>query len=67
MVLGGENPDDANLAKVSFTVHKSGDYHICIMFSARHVKGSPFVKKFEAGKTFLSNLDPLVKGHGAYT
>lgn len=50
MTLGGINPEDANLAQVSFTVHKSGDYNIAIMFSSRHVKGSPFTKKFEAGR-----------------
>lgn len=49
MTLGGVNPEDANLAQVSFTVHKSGDYTIAIMFSSRHIKGSPFIKSFEAG------------------
>lgn len=49
MTLGGENPEEVNLASVSFTVHKSGEYTICVMFSGRHIKGSPFNKKFEAG------------------
>lgn len=50
MTLGGMKPEEVNLAQVSFTVHKSGDYTVCIMFSSRHIKGSPFTKKFEAGK-----------------
>lgn len=54
MTLGGINPEDANLAQVSFTVHKSGDYNIAIMFSSRHVKGSPFTKKFEAGRILFA-------------
>ncbi|WAR20444.1 AREL1-like protein [Mya arenaria] len=49
MTLGGENAEEANLAKVSFAVHKSGEYTISVMFSSRHIKGSPFSKKFEAG------------------
>ncbi|XP_053395047.1 apoptosis-resistant E3 ubiquitin protein ligase 1-like [Mercenaria mercenaria] len=49
MTLGGSKPEEVNLAQVSFTVHKSGDYTVCIMFSSRHIKGSPFTKKFEAG------------------
>jgi len=56
MTLGGVNPEDSNLAKVSFAVHKSGDYSIAIMFRARHVKGSPFTKKFEAGNKFVKYL-----------
>lgn len=50
MSLGSVDPNKANEARVSFTVHKSGDYLISIMFSARNIKGSPFTKKFEAGK-----------------
>ncbi|XP_052269096.1 apoptosis-resistant E3 ubiquitin protein ligase 1-like isoform X1 [Dreissena polymorpha] len=49
MTLGGVNQEDANLLKVSFTVHKSGEYTICVMIGGRHIKGSPFTKKFEAG------------------
>ena len=49
MTLGGSKADEVNLAQVSFTVHKSGDYTVCVMFSSRHIKGSPFTKKFEAG------------------
>ena len=53
MVLGSVDPNNANVATVSFTVHKSGDYLISIMFSARNIKGSPFTKKFEAGMCTL--------------
>ena len=55
MSLGGVGEDDINIARVAFTVHKSGEYHIRVMFSARHIKGSPFTKTFEAGE-FVSNL-----------
>ncbi|XP_061172830.1 apoptosis-resistant E3 ubiquitin protein ligase 1-like [Saccostrea echinata] len=40
---------DQNAIKTSFTVHKSGSYKISIMVSGRHVKGSPFTKRFEPG------------------
>ena len=53
MSLGSVDPDHANEARVSFTVHKSGDYLVSVMFSTRHIKGSPFTKKFEAGRSCL--------------
>ncbi|XP_071079014.1 apoptosis-resistant E3 ubiquitin protein ligase 1-like [Haliotis cracherodii] len=49
MDYGSVEPTNANLAKVSFTVHKSGEYKISVMIGAKHIKGSPFTKIFEAG------------------
>ncbi|KAK6183620.1 hypothetical protein SNE40_011062 [Patella caerulea] len=46
---GFKEADSSNMAKVSFTVHKSGTYNISVMIGARHIKGSPFNKVFEAG------------------
>ena len=39
-----------NLARVSFTVHKSGVYSIAVMVGGRHVKDSPFTRSFQPGK-----------------
>ncbi|KAJ8308581.1 hypothetical protein KUTeg_013455 [Tegillarca granosa] len=44
-----KNDPDSNTIKVSFTVHKAGEYRITIMVSGRHIKDSPFIKRFEAG------------------
>ncbi|XP_041353724.1 apoptosis-resistant E3 ubiquitin protein ligase 1-like isoform X2 [Gigantopelta aegis] len=49
MEYGSVEPTNANLARVSFTVHKSGEYKISVMIGARHIKGSPFSKFFEPG------------------
>ncbi|XP_076442500.1 apoptosis-resistant E3 ubiquitin protein ligase 1-like isoform X1 [Babylonia areolata] len=49
MEFGSDLPSDVNLARVSFTVHKSGDYVISVMIGGRHIKGSPFSKTFEPG------------------
>ncbi|XP_070180625.1 apoptosis-resistant E3 ubiquitin protein ligase 1-like [Littorina saxatilis] len=47
--FGSDQPSDLNLARVSFTVHKSGEYVISVMIGGRHIKGSPFAKTFEPG------------------
>lgn len=47
--LGSEEPCNANVARVSFTVHKSGEYSISVMIDGHHIKGSPFKKTFEPG------------------
>ncbi|XP_064603718.1 apoptosis-resistant E3 ubiquitin protein ligase 1-like [Liolophura sinensis] len=49
MEYGGPDPNSANIAKVSFTIYKSGEYLISILIGGRHIKGSPFKKNFEAG------------------
>lgn len=49
MECGGSDPKDVNMARVSFTVHKSGEYVISVMVGGRHIKGSPFSKSFEPG------------------
>jgi hypothetical protein len=36
---------------ISFTVHKSGTYKIHVMVNGKHIKGSPFIKAFEAGNS----------------
>ncbi|ESO94312.1 hypothetical protein LOTGIDRAFT_215855 [Lottia gigantea] len=65
MEFGFKEPDLSNMAKVSFTVHKSGTYTISVMIGARHIKGSPFNKVFEpgpidAGKTGFMNYSSTV-------
>ena len=47
--FGSDEPSDANLARVSFAVHRSGEYVISVMIGGRHIKGSPFSKTFEPG------------------
>ena len=47
--LGGADPAEANTARVAFTVHRAGDYRVAIMIGAKHIRGSPFVKKFQSG------------------
>lgn len=54
MEYGGPDPTSANIAKVSFTIYKSGEYLISILIGGRHIKGSPFKKNFEAGKFFVA-------------
>ena len=46
---GGKAENEANKARVAFTVHRSGEYRISIMIGARHIRNSPFNKKFKAG------------------
>lgn len=48
--LGSENdPNNANIAKVKFTVRTAGQYKISVMIGASHIAGSPFFKTFLAG------------------
>jgi hypothetical protein len=46
---GGSGNNVTNIAKVSFTVHKSGQYRIVIMVAGAPMKGSPFTKTFLPG------------------
>ncbi|XP_071161964.1 apoptosis-resistant E3 ubiquitin protein ligase 1-like isoform X1 [Mytilus edulis] len=41
--------DNASSVSVSFTVHKAGPYKIHVMVHGKHIKGSPFIKVFDAG------------------
>ena len=43
--------DNSNAVSISFTVHKSGTYKIHVMVNGKHIKGSPFIKAFEAGNS----------------
>lgn len=48
--LGSEsNPNNANIAKVKFTVRTAGQYKISIMIGSNHIAGSPFVRNFLPG------------------
>lgn len=48
--LGSEtNPNNANVAKVKFTVRTAGQYKISVMIGTTHIAGSPFVRNFLAG------------------
>lgn len=40
------DPNEANIAKVKFTVRTAGEYHIAVLIGSNHVGGSPFVKTF---------------------
>ncbi|CRK94157.1 CLUMA_CG007676, isoform A [Clunio marinus] len=40
------NPNNANEAKVKFTVRTAGQYKISIMIGSSHIAGSPFTKTF---------------------
>lgn len=46
---GGQDPNDANLVVVKFSVRKSGQYSIHVMVENAHVRGSPFLKTFLPG------------------
>ena len=59
---GGPDAGDMNSTKVAFTVHKSGEYKISVMVGARHIRGSPFIKKFKPGKLWVM-FYPLKLGH----
>lgn len=50
MEVGGTEPNTVNVARVSFTVHRAGEYQISVMIGGRHIKGSPFKKHFDAGE-----------------
>lgn len=47
--LGSSNPNQANVAKVKFTVRTAGEYQIAVLIGSNHVAGSPFVKTFLPG------------------
>lgn len=47
--FGGEDPNDANLVVVKFSVRKSGNYTIHVLVDNAHVRGSPFLKTFLPG------------------
>ncbi|ODN02096.1 Apoptosis-resistant E3 ubiquitin protein ligase 1, partial [Orchesella cincta] len=47
--FGGQDPNEANLVVVKFSVRKSGQYSIHILCENAHVKGSPFQKTFLPG------------------
>lgn len=48
--LGSEtNPNNANVAKVKFTVRTAGEYKISVMIGSTHIAGSPFVRNFLPG------------------
>lgn len=40
------DPNEANIAKVKFTVRTAGEYQIAVLIGSNHVGGSPFVKTF---------------------
>lgn len=49
--LGSEsNPNNANVAKVKFTVRTAGQYKISVMIGSSHISGSPFTKNFLPGQ-----------------
>ncbi len=43
------DPNNANEAKVKFTVRQAGQYKISIMIASSHIAGSPFTKSFVPG------------------
>lgn len=48
--MGSEsNPNNANVAKVKFTIRTAGQYKISVMIGSSHVAGSPFVRNFLPG------------------
>lgn len=47
--FGGQDPNDANLVVVKFSVRKSGQYSIHVLVENAHVRGSPFLKTFLPG------------------
>ncbi|EDV21645.1 uncharacterized protein TRIADDRAFT_64220 [Trichoplax adhaerens] len=56
-----ENP--RNLVHlVRFVAHRSGSYTVSIMRSGQHIRGSPFIKIFDAGP-----VDPLKTAFANYT
>lgn len=44
------DPNNANEAKVKFTVRQAGQYKISIMIASSHIAGSPFTKSFVPAK-----------------
>ncbi|XP_017860169.1 PREDICTED: apoptosis-resistant E3 ubiquitin protein ligase 1 isoform X4 [Drosophila arizonae] len=43
------DPNNANIAKVKFTVRTAGQYNISVLIGASHIAGSPFVRNFLPG------------------
>uniref|UniRef100_A0A182S5L9 Apoptosis-resistant E3 ubiquitin protein ligase 1 PH-like domain-containing protein n=1 Tax=Anopheles maculatus TaxID=74869 RepID=A0A182S5L9_9DIPT len=43
------DPNNANIAKVKFTVRTAGQYKISVLIGSSHIAGSPFVKTFAPG------------------
>lgn len=45
----GTDPNNANIAKVKFTVRAAGQYKISVLIGTSHIAGSPFLKTFVPG------------------
>lgn len=43
------DPNNANIARVKFTVRTAGEYKISVLIGSNHVAGSPFVRTFVPG------------------
>ncbi|XP_021704031.1 apoptosis-resistant E3 ubiquitin protein ligase 1 isoform X1 [Aedes aegypti] len=43
------DPNNANIAKVKFTVRTAGQYKISVLIGSSHIAGSPFLKTFIPG------------------
>lgn len=43
------DPNNANIAKVKFTVRTAGQYKISVLIGASHIAGSPFLRSFLPG------------------
>uniref|UniRef100_A0A0K8VHG6 HECT-type E3 ubiquitin transferase n=1 Tax=Bactrocera latifrons TaxID=174628 RepID=A0A0K8VHG6_BACLA len=43
------DPNNANIAKVKFTVRTAGQYKISVLIGSNHISGSPFTKTFVPG------------------
>lgn len=58
--LGSEsNPNNANCAKVKFTVRTAGQYKISVMIGSSHIAGSPFVRNFLPGSIDARRNNPF--------
>lgn len=45
----GTDPNNANIAKIKFTVRTAGQYKISVLIGSSHIAGSPFFKTFIPG------------------
>lgn len=45
----GIDPNNANIAKVKFTVRTAGQYRISVLIGTSHIAGSPFFRSFVPG------------------
>lgn len=43
------DPNNANVARVKFTVRTAGQYKISVLIGANHIAGSPFLRSFIPG------------------